>query len=137
MAILKKIRVAQYQRDSMRVVLEVDDLSEYSAFVLPNPYRLIIDIHGRKAAPDGGCERYGSGFAGRNGERSSRSIRRWATLPGLWRSPVRCSCDSDASSRGPALPNRRKSHSNTRNRRESWRSMPQPQIPRDSAGVGC
>ena len=48
---LKKIRVGQYQRDSTRVVLEVDDLSEYSAFVLPNPYRLIIDIHGRKAAP--------------------------------------------------------------------------------------
>jgi len=48
---LKKIRVGQYQHDSTRVVLEVDDLSEYSAFVLPNPYRLIIDIHGKKAAP--------------------------------------------------------------------------------------
>ncbi len=45
---LKKIRVAQYQRDSIRVVLEVQNLSEYSAFVLPNPYRLIIDVHGRK-----------------------------------------------------------------------------------------
>jgi len=31
-------------------VLEVDDVSEYSAFLLPNPYRLIIDIHGRKPA---------------------------------------------------------------------------------------
>ena len=46
---LKKIRVGQYQRDSTRVVLEVEDLSEYSAFVLPNPYRLIIDIHGKQA----------------------------------------------------------------------------------------
>ena len=30
-----------------RVVLEVDDVAEYSAFLLPNPYRLIIDIHGK------------------------------------------------------------------------------------------
>jgi N-acetylmuramoyl-L-alanine amidase len=44
---LKKIRVAQYQRGSTRVVLEVDDVTEYSAFLLPNPYRLIIDIHGK------------------------------------------------------------------------------------------
>jgi len=45
---LKKIRVAQYQPDSTRVVLEVADVSDYSAFLLPNPYRLIIDIHGRQ-----------------------------------------------------------------------------------------
>ncbi len=44
---LKKIRVAQYQHGSTRVVLEVDDVTEYSAFLLPNPYRLIIDIHGK------------------------------------------------------------------------------------------
>ena len=46
---LKKIRVAQYQKGSTRVVLEVDDVTEYSAFLLPNPYRLIIDIHGTAA----------------------------------------------------------------------------------------
>jgi N-acetylmuramoyl-L-alanine amidase len=46
---LKKIRVAQYQKGSTRVVLEVDDVTEYSAFLLPNPYRLIIDIHGTDA----------------------------------------------------------------------------------------
>ena len=45
---LKKIRVAQYQPDATRVVLEVADVSDYSAFLLPNPYRLIIDIHGRQ-----------------------------------------------------------------------------------------
>ncbi len=45
---LKKIRVAQYQIGQTRVVLEVDDVSDYSAFFLPNPYRLIIDIHGRR-----------------------------------------------------------------------------------------
>lgn len=45
---LRRVRVAQYQKGLTRVVLEVDDVSDYSAFLLPNPYRLIIDIHGRK-----------------------------------------------------------------------------------------
>jgi len=45
---LKKIRVAQYAPGQTRVVLEVgDDVGEYSAFLLPNPYRLVIDIHGK------------------------------------------------------------------------------------------
>jgi N-acetylmuramoyl-L-alanine amidase len=46
---LKKIRVAQFMPGRTRVVLEVDDLSDYDAFLLPNPYRLIIDIHGKKS----------------------------------------------------------------------------------------
>jgi N-acetylmuramoyl-L-alanine amidase len=44
---LKKVRVAQYTATRTRVVLEVDSLSQYTAFLLPNPYRLIIDIHGK------------------------------------------------------------------------------------------
>jgi N-acetylmuramoyl-L-alanine amidase len=47
---LKKIRVAQFKPGRTRVVLEVDDLSDYDAFLLPNPYRLIIDIHGKDKA---------------------------------------------------------------------------------------
>jgi len=43
---LKKIRVAQSSGDMARIVLDVNDVTEYSAFLLPNPYRLIIDIHG-------------------------------------------------------------------------------------------
>ena len=45
---LKRIRVAQFSNEVTRVVLDVSDVSDYSAFLLPNPYRLIIDIHGRK-----------------------------------------------------------------------------------------
>ena len=44
---LKKIRVAQFQPGRTRVVLEVANLSDYEAFLLPDPYRLIIDIHGK------------------------------------------------------------------------------------------
>ena len=46
---LKKIRVAQYQHGTTRVVLEVRPTSPITrSFLLPNPYRLIIDIHGRQ-----------------------------------------------------------------------------------------
>jgi N-acetylmuramoyl-L-alanine amidase len=44
---LKKVRVAQFAPGRTRVVLEVDNLSDYDAFLLPDPYRLIIDIHGK------------------------------------------------------------------------------------------
>jgi N-acetylmuramoyl-L-alanine amidase len=47
---LRRIRVAQYKANMARVVLDVDDVTEYSAFLLPNPYRLIIDIHGKMPA---------------------------------------------------------------------------------------
>ena len=46
---LKKIRVAEFQPGRTRIVLEVDDLASYDAFLLPDPYRLIIDIHGKDA----------------------------------------------------------------------------------------
>ena len=45
---LKKIRVAEFQPGRTRVVLEVDDLASYNAFLLPDPYRLIIDVHGKQ-----------------------------------------------------------------------------------------
>ncbi|MGA7566514.1 MAG: N-acetylmuramoyl-L-alanine amidase [Terriglobales bacterium] len=52
---LKKIRVAEFQPGRTRVVLEVDDLASYDAFLLPDPYRLIIDIHGK--------QKHGTAFA--------------------------------------------------------------------------
>jgi N-acetylmuramoyl-L-alanine amidase len=51
---LQRIRVAQFSNDVTRIVLDVNQVTEYSAFFLPNPWRLIIDIHGGRpgnAAP--------------------------------------------------------------------------------------
>ncbi len=56
---LERIRVAQFSNDVVRVVLDVSDVSEYSAFFLPNPSRLIIDIHGK--APEPGVASAGGG----------------------------------------------------------------------------
>jgi N-acetylmuramoyl-L-alanine amidase len=44
---LKAIRVAQNKAGVVRIVLDVDSVKEYSAFLLPNPYRLVIDVHGK------------------------------------------------------------------------------------------
>lgn len=45
-AYLHDIRVGQFKPDVTRVVLDVKDITDYSAFPLPNPFRLIIDVHG-------------------------------------------------------------------------------------------
>ncbi|MGI4830512.1 MAG: N-acetylmuramoyl-L-alanine amidase [Janthinobacterium lividum] len=45
---LKKIHAGQSGKNITRIVLDVQPVAEYSAFLLPNPSRLIIDIHGRQ-----------------------------------------------------------------------------------------
>ena len=45
--LLKKIRVAQFQPGKSRIVLEVEDRSDYNTFLLTDPPRLIIDIHSK------------------------------------------------------------------------------------------
>ncbi len=53
---LTKIRAAQFSNDVTRVVLDVHEVGEYSAFLLPNPYRLIIDIHGKAGSREQGAD---------------------------------------------------------------------------------
>jgi N-acetylmuramoyl-L-alanine amidase len=43
---LKAIRVAQNQAGVVRVVLDVERVKDYSAFLLQNPYRLVVDVYG-------------------------------------------------------------------------------------------
>ncbi|HXH49331.1 MAG TPA: N-acetylmuramoyl-L-alanine amidase [Terriglobia bacterium] len=45
-AFLREIRVGQFKPDVTRVVLDVKDINDFSAFPVPNPFRLIIDVHG-------------------------------------------------------------------------------------------
>ncbi len=49
---LKTIRVAQNQSGVVRVVLEVNRVSDYSVFLLPDPYRLVVDVYGNSAAAE-------------------------------------------------------------------------------------
>ena len=63
---LNSIRAAQLPGDNTRVVLDVHEVGQYSAFLLPNPTRLIIDIHGGTA----GTRDQGAGIKGQ----SSRAL---------------------------------------------------------------
>jgi N-acetylmuramoyl-L-alanine amidase len=47
--LLKSIRVAQNKDGVVRVVLDVDGAQDYSAFLLANPYRLVIDVRSQSA----------------------------------------------------------------------------------------
>jgi N-acetylmuramoyl-L-alanine amidase len=44
--LLKKLRTGTNRVGTTRVVLEVGPVTTYSAFLLPNPYRLVIDVQG-------------------------------------------------------------------------------------------
>jgi len=71
---LKKIRVAQFKPGKTRVVLEVDDLSDYDAFLLPNPSRLIIDIHSKQESRSAARKRQNSDSAETAGDSSTVQI---------------------------------------------------------------
>lgn len=47
---LSSIRVVQLNNNTVRVALAVNSVSDYAAFFLANPSRLIIDVHGRRGA---------------------------------------------------------------------------------------
>ena len=48
---LKQIRVGQNKPDTVRVVLDFKSISDYNVFWLPDPYRLVVDISGKKPEP--------------------------------------------------------------------------------------
>lgn len=48
---LQRIRAAQFSHDVTRIVLNVGPSTESSAFYLPNPWRLIIDLHSSELQP--------------------------------------------------------------------------------------
>lgn len=44
--ILRKIRAAQYDDDTVRVVLDLEHIKDYKVFQLTDPYRLVVDVYG-------------------------------------------------------------------------------------------
>lgn len=65
--ILKKIRAAQYDSNTVRVVLEVGKLKDFKVFLLSDPSRVVIDIFGKE---------------GNKGRSKKRSIRKVVIDPG-------------------------------------------------------
>lgn len=50
--LLKQIRVAQNRGDVVRVVLDLDAIQSYHAFILYEPFRVVIDIQGEDQSRD-------------------------------------------------------------------------------------
>ncbi|MEW6001878.1 MAG: N-acetylmuramoyl-L-alanine amidase [Nitrospirota bacterium] len=47
-AILKAVRAGQFDPRTVRVVLDLEEISDFDTFILENPARLVIDVHGTK-----------------------------------------------------------------------------------------
>ncbi len=108
---LHKIRVAQFKSNMARVVLDVDDVAEYSAFLLPNPYRLIIDIHGKmpprqvaSAKPDNSQPiAEVPGASSTKSQQDSRSVVQDAMqTPANGKNPARTAANSTANNSSPS-----------------------------------
>ena len=48
--LLNSVRVAQYRPDTVRVVLDVDNIKDYKIFTFSDPFRIIVDVKGEKPA---------------------------------------------------------------------------------------
>ncbi len=49
--LLKKARAGQYNKNTVRVVLDIESIEDYKVFPLSDPFRIVIDVTGTKA-PD-------------------------------------------------------------------------------------
>ncbi|MGH9401515.1 MAG: N-acetylmuramoyl-L-alanine amidase [Terriglobia bacterium] len=101
---LERVRVAQFSPTVTRVVLDVPQVEDYSVFALPNPFRLVIDIHGaskafiaRKAKP-AATSPYGA-----SGNPPADSLAAGQTGP-LSDAPLAAAPDSEAVSTGADTP---------------------------------
>ncbi len=45
--LLRQVRTGQFSSSTVRVVLDIERIDNYKAFVLHSPYRLVIDVRGR------------------------------------------------------------------------------------------
>ncbi len=50
--LLKQIRTGQLDNSTVRVTLDIESISDYKIYSLKDPFRLIIDVHGKKRHVD-------------------------------------------------------------------------------------
>jgi N-acetylmuramoyl-L-alanine amidase len=44
--LLKRVRIGQFTRDTVRVVLDIESISSYKIFTLQDPFRTVVDVKG-------------------------------------------------------------------------------------------
>jgi N-acetylmuramoyl-L-alanine amidase len=97
-AYLQDIRVGQFKPDVTRIVLDVKDISDYSAFPLPNPFRLIIDVHGSSTETAGNAPEHGKPPA-----RAATATERIEQVPAEEKTPAVKQRPVSAEERAPAV----------------------------------
>jgi len=50
--LLQRARAAQYSKDSVRVVLDINSIDGYKVFHLHDPYRIVVDVRGKNTQED-------------------------------------------------------------------------------------
>ncbi|MEE9591908.1 MAG: N-acetylmuramoyl-L-alanine amidase [Thermodesulfobacteriota bacterium] len=52
--ILKRVRTGQYNKDTVRVVLDIETIEDYKVFPLEDPFRIVVDVtsKGRPSSPE-------------------------------------------------------------------------------------
>jgi N-acetylmuramoyl-L-alanine amidase len=51
--LLKRTRAGQYNRSTVRVVLDIESLEDYKIFPLSDPFRIVVDVSGEASAATG------------------------------------------------------------------------------------
>ncbi len=46
--LLKRVRIGQFNDNTVRVVLDIESISDYKIFNLKDPFKIVIDVHGIK-----------------------------------------------------------------------------------------
>jgi N-acetylmuramoyl-L-alanine amidase len=54
--LLRRIRTGQFSPDTVRVVLDIESIDSYKIFSLPDPFRVLIDVRGKKRVQEVGTE---------------------------------------------------------------------------------
>jgi len=47
--LLQQVRIGQFKSDVVRVVLDMKSLRDHRTFMLPSPFRLVMDVHGKRS----------------------------------------------------------------------------------------
>ncbi len=50
--ILKTVRAGQFDKETVRVVLDLQEIKDFYAFILEDPAKLVIDVYGAKKQPE-------------------------------------------------------------------------------------
>ncbi|MBI5810407.1 MAG: N-acetylmuramoyl-L-alanine amidase, partial [Deltaproteobacteria bacterium] len=48
--LLKTVRAGQHDKDTVRVVLDIESIEDYKVFPLSDPFRIVIDVNGEKTS---------------------------------------------------------------------------------------